>query len=160
VQSYKSLFFLIIHSLLNEIISCITKDWKECDISDEYTMSRIAYVSRWVSNVIIFSHMMSVFLYAIGTLMKIKNENQTDVRELIIKMEIPFEIESTSVHIAVLVTQFIHQTSAAGMVGVLNSLLIILVSLSVCDLPVFLKLKIITIRFKDIKFYSYIVKNI
>jgi len=103
---------------------------------------------------------MSVFLYAIGTLMKIKNENQTDVRELIIKMEIPFEIESTSVHIAVLVTQFIHQTSAAGMVGVLNSLLIILVSLSVCDLPVFLKLKIITIRFKDIKFYSYIVKNI
>lgn len=46
-------------------------------------------------------------------------------------MEIPFKIESTSVHIAVLVTQFIHQTSAAGMVGVVNSLLIILVSLSI-----------------------------
>jgi len=106
----------------------MTKDWKECDILDKYTMTKIAYVSRWVSNVIIFSHMMSVFLYAIGTLMKIKNENQTNARELIIKMEIPFEIESTSVHIAVLVTQFIHQTSAAGMVGVLNSLLIILVS--------------------------------
>lgn len=107
----------------------MTKDWKERSISDGYTMTRIAYVSRWVSNVIIFSHMMSVFLYAIGTLMKIKAENQTDNRELIIKMEIPFEIQSTSVHIAVLVTQFIHQTGAAGMVGVVNCLLIILVSL-------------------------------
>lgn len=109
----------------------MTKDWKECDISGEYTMTRIVYVSRWLSNVIICSHMISVFLYAIGTIMKIKNENQTDVRELIIKMEIPFEIKSTPVHVAVLVMQFIHQTSAAGMVGVLNSLLIILVSLSV-----------------------------
>lgn len=131
-QPHRSIFFLIIHySLLNEIIKCMTKDWKECDISGEYTMTRIVYVSRWLSNVIICSHMMSVFLYAIGTIMKIKNENQTDVRELIIKMEIPFEIKSTPVHVAVLVMQFIHQTSAAGMVGVLNSLLIILVSLSV-----------------------------
>ncbi|XP_018301296.1 uncharacterized protein [Mycetomoellerius zeteki] len=123
----KMLIFAFNSRLLNEIITSMIKDWKECDVSDEYTMSRIAYISRWVSNVIICSHMTSVFLYAIGTIMKIKNENQTDVRELIIKMEIPFKIESTSVHIAVLVTQFIHQTSAAGMVGVVNSLLIILV---------------------------------
>ncbi|XP_071568964.1 odorant receptor 13a-like [Temnothorax nylanderi] len=127
----KMVIFSFNARLLNEIMTCMTKDWKECNISDEYTMTRIAYVSRLVSNSIICSHMMSVFLYAIGTLMKIKNENQTDNRELIIKMEIPFEIESTSVHVAVLVTQFIHQTTAAGMVGVLNSLLIILV-LHVC----------------------------
>lgn len=112
----------------------MTKDWEECNISDEYTMTRIAYVCRWVSNIVIFSHMMSVFLYAAGTIMKIKSENQTENRELLVKMEIPFEIESTSVHVAVLVTQFIHQTTAAGMVGVVNCLLIILVSSSVCDL--------------------------
>ncbi|XP_011065048.1 PREDICTED: odorant receptor 13a-like [Acromyrmex echinatior] len=126
------------------------KDWKECNISDEYTMTRIAYVSRWVSNIIICSHMTSVFLYAIGTIMKIKNENQTDVRELIIKMEIPFKIESTSVHVAVLVSQFIHQTSAAGMVGVINSLLIILV-LHVCGQIDIIRQKLSEITQKNIE---------
>ncbi|XP_012526719.1 odorant receptor 22c [Monomorium pharaonis] len=127
----KMLFFSFNTRLLNEVITCIAKDWKNCYILDEYTMIKVAHSCRWVCNVIIFSHMMSVFLYAIGTLMKIKNENQTEARELIIKMEIPFEIDSTLVHVAVLLTQFIHQTSAAGMVGVLNSFLIILV-LHVC----------------------------
>ncbi|XP_025073096.1 odorant receptor 22c-like [Pogonomyrmex barbatus] len=62
----KMIIFSFNARLLNEIIASMSKDWKECDISNEYTMTRIAYVSRWVSNVIIFSHMMSVFLYATG----------------------------------------------------------------------------------------------
>ncbi|XP_012063186.1 PREDICTED: odorant receptor 13a-like [Atta cephalotes] len=146
----KMLIFAFNSRLLNEIITCMIKDWKECDISDKYTMTRIAYVSRWVSNIIICSHMTSVFLYAIGTIMKIKNENQTDVRELIIKMEIPFKIESTSVHVAVLVSQFIHQTSAAGMVGVINSLLIILV-LHVCGQIDIMRQKLSEITQKNIE---------
>lgn len=127
-----SIFLKIIrYSLLNEIIARVVEDWKECDVCDGYTMTRMAYISRRLSNFIIPLYALSVFLYATGTLMKYKNNNQTDTRELILKMELPFEIKSTSVHIAVLVTQFVHQTSAASMVGVMNSLLITLVSLSV-----------------------------
>jgi len=118
------------YSLLNKIIAHIVKDWKECDVCDEYMMTRVAYISRRFSNFIIALYALSVFLYATGTLLKYKSNNQTDTRELILKMELPFEIKSTSVHIAVLVTQFVHQTSAASMVGVINSLLITLVSLS------------------------------
>ncbi|GAB1863041.1 Putative odorant receptor 22c [Camponotus japonicus] len=70
---------------------------------------------------------MSVLLYAIGTLFRYKNNNQNDARELILKMELPFEIKNTSVYIAVPITQFVHQTSAASTEGVLNSLLITLV---------------------------------
>lgn len=94
-------------------------------------MTRMAYISRRFSNFIIALYALSVFLYATGTLLRYKSSNQTDTPELILKMELPFKIESTSVHIVVLVTQFVHQTSAASMVGVINSLLITLVSLNV-----------------------------
>lgn len=119
---------IIRYSLLNEIITVMVDDWKEREVSDNYTMTRVAYISRRFSNFIIVSHAVSVFLYATGTLLRHRNDNQTDTRELILKMELPFAIESTSVYVAVLVTQFVHQTSAASMAGVMNSLLIILVS--------------------------------
>ncbi|XP_025073100.1 odorant receptor 22c-like [Pogonomyrmex barbatus] len=112
------------YSVLSKIIANIIKDWKECDVCDECTMTRMAYISRRFSNFIIALYAISVFLYATGTLMKYKSNNQTDTRELILKMELPFEIKSTSVHIVVLITQFVHQTSAASMVGVINSLLL------------------------------------
>lgn len=91
-------------------------------------MTRMAYISRRFSNVIIFSHTISVFFYATGALLKPKGDNQTDARELIVKMELPFEIESTPIYVIILITQFLHQSSAAAMVGVLNSFLITLVS--------------------------------
>lgn len=106
----------------------MVEDWKERDVSDDYTMNRIAFISRWFSNLIIGSHAMSVFLYAIGTLLKHKSSNQTDSQELLLKMELPFKIESTSVYLTVLVTQFVHQVTAASLVGVLNCFLLTLVS--------------------------------
>lgn len=104
------------------------KDWKERDVSDEYTMNRIAFISRWFSNLIIGSHAMSVFLYATGTLLRHKSGNETDAQELLLKMELPFQIQSTSVYLTVLVTQFVHQVTAASMVGMLNCFLLTLVS--------------------------------
>ncbi|KMQ90720.1 odorant receptor 13a [Lasius niger] len=123
----KLILFTFNAHLLNEIVARVVEDWKTHDVFEEYTMTRIAYISRRFSNLIITIYAMSVFLYAAGTLLRYKSSNQTDVRELILKMELPFEIKSTSVYIAVLVTQFVHQTSAASMVGVLNCLLITLV---------------------------------
>lgn len=106
----------------------MVEDWEECDILDRYTMKRMAYISRRFSNIIIFSHTISVFFYATGALLKQKGDNQTDARELIVKMELPFKVESMPIYVIVLITQFIHQSSAAAMVGVLNSFLITLVS--------------------------------
>jgi len=82
---------------------------------------------------------MGVFFYAIGTLLRHKSSNQTDVRELIIKMELPFKIESTSVYLTVLVTQFVHQVSTASVAAALNCFLLTLVSLNVFSC--FLKLQ-------------------
>jgi len=116
------------YSLLNEIIACVVEDWKRHDVSEKYTMTRVTYLSHRLSNLIITMYAMSVFVYASGALIRYKSSNQTDARELLVKMELPFEIKSTSIYIAILVTQFIHQISTANTEGVLNSLLITLVS--------------------------------
>ncbi|XP_072750310.1 odorant receptor 10-like [Anoplolepis gracilipes] len=123
----KMIIFAFNARLLNDIIIRVVKDWEECDILDKSTMNRMAYTSRRFSNIIIFSHTISVFFYATGALLKQKGNNQTDPRELIVKMELPFEVESTPIYVTVLITQFLHQSSAAAMVGVLNSFLITLV---------------------------------
>jgi len=106
----------------------MAEDWKQ---RDEYMMIKMAYVSRRFSNLIIVSYATGVIFYATGTLLRYKSDNQTNDRELILKMELPFELENTSVYIVILVIQFIHQTSAASLSGVIDSLLITLVSPSV-----------------------------
>lgn len=135
--SCRSISFWITHySLLDDIIAHVVQDWKECDVSDEYTMHRMAFISRWFSNLIIGSYAMSVVLYATGTLLRDKSSNQTDVRELLLKMELPFKIESTSLYLMILVTQFVHQVSAASLVAALNCLLLTLVSLNMIFLKI------------------------
>ncbi|XP_011870713.1 PREDICTED: odorant receptor 13a-like isoform X5 [Vollenhovia emeryi] len=146
----KLIIFSFNARLLNEIIARLVEDWKERDVCDEYAMTRMSYISRRFSNFIIALYALSVLLYATGTLLRYKSNNQNDTRELILKMELPFEIKSTSVHVAVLVTQFIHQTSAASMVGVMNSLLITLV-LHVCGQIDTVRQKLSEITRKDIK---------
>ncbi|XP_011251206.2 odorant receptor 13a-like [Camponotus floridanus] len=127
----KLIIFTFNAHLLHEIIACVVEDWKRHDVSEKYTMARVAYFCYRLSNLIITIYAMSVFVYASGALIRYKSSNQTDARELLVKMELPFEIKSTSIYIAILITQFIHQMSTASTEGVLNSLLISLV-LHVC----------------------------
>ncbi|EFN71824.1 Putative odorant receptor 13a [Camponotus floridanus] len=122
----KLIIFTFNAHLLNDIIARIVEDWKKDDVSEKHTMTRVAYISRRFSNLIITMCAIAVIVYAIGSLIRYKSGNQTNARELLVKMELPFEIKSTSVYIAVLVIQLVHQTSAASIEGMLNSLLVTL----------------------------------
>ncbi|EZA57545.1 ObirOr5-V16 [Ooceraea biroi] len=146
----KLISFSLNTRLFDETITCMVEDWKERDISDKHTMTRMACISRRYSNLIIVLYAMSVWFYATGTLLKHKSDNQSDVRELLLKMELPFAIESSSVYTAVLITQFVHQTSAASMVGVIASMLIILV-LHACGQIDIVRQKLSEITRNDIK---------
>ncbi|GAB1863046.1 Odorant receptor [Camponotus japonicus] len=146
----KLIIFTFNAHLLNEIITHVVEDWKRDDASEENIMTRIAYVSRRISNLIITLYAMTVFCYATSTVLRYKINNQTDARELIFRMELPFEIKSTSVYIIVLVTQFVYQTSAASTAGMLNSLLITLV-LHVCGQIDIVQRKLHEITGKNIK---------
>lgn len=80
---------------------------------------------------------MSVFLYGTGVLVAHVDETDDDeedvqlavpVRELFLKMELPFESNASPVYEVVMITQFFHQLAAATIVGVLNALIVSLVS--------------------------------
>jgi len=79
---------------------------------------------------------MSVFLYGIGVLIARPDEPEDEfneqlavpARELFLKMELPFESNASPVYEVVMVTQFFHQLAAATIVGVLNALIVSLVS--------------------------------
>lgn len=80
---------------------------------------------------------MSVFLYGTGVLVAHADETDDDAddvqlampeRELFLKMELPFESNASPVYEVVMVTQFFHQLAAATIVGVLNALIVSLVS--------------------------------
>lgn len=80
---------------------------------------------------------MSVFLYGTGVLVGVGDEIDDEAddvqlavpaRELFLKMELPFESNASPVYEVVMVTQFFHQLAAATIVGVLNALIVSLVS--------------------------------
>jgi len=96
-------------------------------------------VSHRSSNFIIGLYSMSVFLYGIGVLIAHLDESEDEfneqlersgvpTRELFLKMELPFESNASPVYEVVMVTQFFHQLAAATIVGVLNALIVSLVS--------------------------------
>jgi len=110
----------------------MTADWKERHTSDKLTMIRMTYMSRRICNLIIISYTFGATVHAAGTLLKRKTDNQTDAKELNAKMELPFEMESTSVYIhghyiVIFVLQIFYEAFGAFMAGVMDSTLIILV---------------------------------
>lgn len=110
--------------------------WAAC------SMSRTIYVSHRSSNLIIGLYSMSVLLYGTGVLVthldepdesdeldeRAERQLATPPRELFLKMELPFESNASPVYEVVMTVQFFHQLAAATIVGVLNALIVSLVS--------------------------------
>lgn len=78
---------------------------------------------------------MSVILYCTGVLVArpddlddIDEQFEISERELFLKMKLPFESNTSPAYEIVMITQFFHQLSAATIVGVLNALIVSLVS--------------------------------
>ncbi|XP_020289114.1 odorant receptor 22c-like [Pseudomyrmex gracilis] len=153
----KLIIFAFKTRLLNEMIASMVEDWDARDVSDDLTMTRMSHISRRFSNLIITCNATSVVFYAIGTLLRHTSGNETDARELLLKMELPFEIDNVLVYVAILVTQFIHQTSAASITCVFSCVLITLV-LHVCGQIDLVRLKLNEITKKDIE--SHMIENI
>lgn len=111
------------------------RDWAECVISDSYlsTMMNIADLSHRCSNVMISINALAAFFLSIGehVLQSIGDANPVDnsSRELPIKMEFPFEISESPIFECFLVGQFLYELLTASVVGMVNALLVSLVSL-------------------------------
>ncbi|XP_020289111.1 odorant receptor 4-like [Pseudomyrmex gracilis] len=128
----KLIVFWIHRRRFYDILNTMARDRSECVTNWAVSsMSRTVYISHRSSNVIIGLYPMSVFLYGTGVLVaspdEVKEVDEPQTRELILKMELPFETNTSPVYEIVMVTQFIHQVAAAALVGVLNALIVSLI---------------------------------
>lgn len=112
------------------------RDWKECVISDSYvsTMMSMADLSRRCSNVMISINALAAFFLSIGehmiqTMGDANRAENASARELPIKMEFPFEVSKSPIFECFLVGQFLYELLTASVVGMVNALLVSLVSL-------------------------------
>lgn len=105
------------------------RDWHDCVISNSYSiMMTIANQSRRCSFVLIGIHILAGFFLSIGAYV-IRMMNNADVsRELPVKMEFPFVLESPLFE-CILAGQMFYILSLASVVGMINALLATLVSI-------------------------------
>lgn len=107
------------------MLASIATDWEECG-DGLYSMSGVASLSHRFSNFIIGLHSTAVVFYCIGVV-ALRSDGVAD-RELFLKMELPFESGTSPIYEVVMTTQFLHQMTAATVIGVLSALLVTLVS--------------------------------
>ena len=92
-------------------------------------MNNVANLSHRFSNLIIGLHSMAVLFYGIGVI-ALRSDDVIDAanRELFLKMELPFDSGMSPIYEVVMTMQFLHQMTAATVIGVLSALLVTLVS--------------------------------
>ncbi|XP_029662652.1 odorant receptor 13a-like [Formica exsecta] len=135
--SYSLLFVKLIvfwtkQRIFNDVLARIATDWKECGNAEDCgnawcNMSNVADLSHRFSNMIIGLHSMAVMVYGIGVVVLRSDNGVTKDRELFLKMELPFESGTSPIYELVMTTQFLHQITAATVIGVLSALLVTLV---------------------------------
>lgn len=110
------------------------RDWRECTVNDSYvsTMLNVADLSHRCSNVMISINALAAFFLSIGEhlLQSMNDDNRADnnSRELPIKMEFPFDVSKSPVFECFLMGQFFYELVMACLVGMVNALLVSLVS--------------------------------
>lgn len=116
------------------IVKAIDQDWSECVINDSYrsTMTSMADMSNRFANIMFSLYAFSSFFLSIGEhllqSMDDVNEFGNISRELPIKMEFPFDISKSPIFECFLFAQFLYDMVIAFVVGLINALLVALVS--------------------------------
>ncbi|XP_018401491.1 PREDICTED: odorant receptor 13a-like [Cyphomyrmex costatus] len=123
----KLIVFWTKQRIFEDVLASIATDWKECGDA-LYSMNNVANLSHRFSNLIIGLHSTAVLFYGIGVV-ALRSDDVVDAadRELFLKMELPFESGTSPIYEVVMTTQFLHQMTAATVIGVLSALLVTLV---------------------------------
>lgn len=103
----------------------MSKDWRE--YSSVYSMIDKAVLSDRCSKLVIGIYSTAVLLYSTASIDFKKNVN-AGCRELLIKMELPFVFCESPTYEIVMFVQFIHLLAVALSIGVIDALIVTLVS--------------------------------
>lgn len=122
----------ILPRIFSDVMASIAADWKECRNAGDVacSMSGVANLCHRFSNLIVGLHSTAVLAYCIGV---VALRSDPADRELFLKMELPFDSGTSPTYELVMTTQFLHQMTAATVIGVLSALLVTLVSWNLRD---------------------------
>ncbi|XP_011631793.1 uncharacterized protein LOC105423657, partial [Pogonomyrmex barbatus] len=115
-----------------DVLQMISVDWRDYNTLNHYSsriMTDSANLARRASRWIVGLQIVSVFLYSAGVLTANANSPERSepyARELILKMELPFNISANFIYTAVQTVQFYHLFLVAYGISIINSLLVIL----------------------------------
>lgn len=111
--------------IFNDILTAMSNDWRE--YSNMYAMIDKAVLSHRCSKLIIGVYSTAVLLYSTVNFHK---QTDDDCRELLIKMELPFAFCESPIYETVTGVQFVQLMAVASAIGMLDALIVTLVS---CD---------------------------
>ncbi|XP_014473880.1 PREDICTED: odorant receptor 4-like [Dinoponera quadriceps] len=125
---YSLLFFKLVVLWINnrvfiDILTTMSKDWRE--YSSMYAMIDKAVLSHRCSKLVIGIYATAVLLYSTASIDFRKNVD-SDCRELLIKMELPFVFCESPVYEIIMFMQFIHLLAVALTISVIDALIVTL----------------------------------
>ncbi|XP_019699252.1 odorant receptor 4-like [Harpegnathos saltator] len=115
-----------------KILQMMDADWRNYT-SNHFglnLMTKTAYVAHRASRLIIGLQVVAVFFYTYGVLAANAgdpNRWEPYARELILKMDFPFNISTNSLYLSITIVQFVHLMLVACGITVINSLLVTLI---------------------------------
>jgi len=120
-QHYEVLYCRI----FNDILTAMSNDWSE--YSSMYAMIDKAILAHRCSKLTVGVYLTAVLLYSTASI-NFRKYTDEDCRELLIKMELPFEFCESPIYEIVACVQFVQLMAIASAIGMLDALIITLVS--------------------------------
>lgn len=123
----------MLSSIIYDMIARIAEDWNECSSTHSKMQLMIskAILSHRVSKYSIGTYTVVLLLFGAGNMIVQKtmgSEQLVEEKQLIVKMKLPPEFDASPIYEIVVVTQFFVQFTLALMAGMLNALIVTLVS--------------------------------
>lgn len=122
----------MLFSIIYDILAMMAEDWNKCVSTRKMQlMISKAILSHRFSKCSIGAYSITVLLFGVGNMIaqrSTSSEQLVEEKQLIIKMKLPSECNATPLYEIVLITQFLLQFTSALVAGMLNALIVTLVS--------------------------------
>lgn len=122
----------MLSSIIYNILATMAEDWKESARSKIQPMISKAILSHRFSKCSIAAYSVVLILFAGSNMIAQKSmdseQELVEEKQFIIKMELPSECNASPIYEIVMITQFLLQLTSALVAGMLNALIVTLVS--------------------------------
>ncbi|XP_043800866.1 odorant receptor 22c-like, partial [Apis laboriosa] len=124
------------NTLVRSILSTMEEECQKYAIMDtDNLISKTAYLSYRLTSIIMCTCVASTVCYAIGIFLH-QEVNVTKSRELLLKMDLPFDTNKSPIYEFVIIIQYFYQVSSAFMFGVFAAFLLMIVLHVGCQIDI------------------------